>query len=270
MCSFAYDIEIDGIYYNLHKDTKTAEVTFGENYYRGDVNIPSSVTYGGIILPVTSIGDKAFDGCTFLTSVTIPSSVTNIGYKAFCAAGFQFTSVVIPNSVVNIGKKAFSLNLKLSSVTIGTNVKKIGDGAFSSCNSLTSVTIPNSVTSIGDEAFWDCKSLTHVIIGDSVISIGQRAFEYCESLTSVTLGASVASVGSSAFYDCKSLLEVYSLNQTPPNITEYTFNGLSKVQFTVYVPAESVEKYKVAEYWKDFWNISSVKENNDSDNIPEM
>ncbi|MBQ8282733.1 MAG: leucine-rich repeat domain-containing protein [Paraprevotella sp.] len=83
----------------------------------------------------TSIGGSAFEGCTGLTSITIPNSVTSIGNGAFwnCTG---LTSVTIPNSVTSIG-----------------------DDAFSCCTGLTSITIPESVTSIGNNAFIDCTNI---------------------------------------------------------------------------------------------------------------
>ena len=75
--TFAYDVEIDGIYYNLFKD-KYAEVTSGDNSYSGDVVIPEKVTYEGVEYPVESIRERAFQFCIPLTSITIPNSVTNL------------------------------------------------------------------------------------------------------------------------------------------------------------------------------------------------
>ena len=102
----AYDVKIDGIYYTLIPKTKTAEVTFGEEKYSGEVVIPSSITVEGQEYPVASIGESAFSNCSGLTSVTIPNSVTSIGDLAFfyCSG---LTSVTIPNSVTSIGRSAF-------------------------------------------------------------------------------------------------------------------------------------------------------------------
>ena len=94
----AYDVYIDGIFYNLVPKAKVAEVTSGDLKYKGDVDIPSSFEKGGIMYSVTSIGYKAFYTCGGMTSVTIPNSVTSIGGSAFWGCS-GLTSVTIPNSV---------------------------------------------------------------------------------------------------------------------------------------------------------------------------
>ena len=81
--ALAYDVKIDGIYYNLNSEGKTAELTSREDRYAGDGVIPSSITVEGKEYTVTSIGFRAFEGCSDLTSVTIPNSVTSIGGFAF-------------------------------------------------------------------------------------------------------------------------------------------------------------------------------------------
>ena len=122
----------------------------------GAVTIPDTING----LPVTSIGNDAFAGCSYyFTSVTIPDSVTSIGYAAF-ADCMSLTNVTIGNSVIGIGDLAFSWLDSLTSVTIPNSVTSLGYGAFAECIRLTSVTIGDSVTSIGDDAFGDCISPT--------------------------------------------------------------------------------------------------------------
>ena len=104
--ALAYDVKIDGIYYNLISEGKTAEVTSGDEEYSRTVVVPSSITVEGQEYTVTSIGEKAFGYCTGLTSITIPNSVTSIGNSAFYSCS-SLTSVTIPNSVTSIGEKVF-------------------------------------------------------------------------------------------------------------------------------------------------------------------
>ena len=180
--AFAYDAEIDGIYYNLDNENKTAEITYQYSWsadnYSGvtNITIPSIISYDGTAYSVTSIGNGAFYGCSSLTSITIPNSVTSIGGDAFeyCSS---LTSITIPNSVTSIGNRAFEYCSSLTSITIPNSVTSIGNKAFEYCSSLTSITIPNSVTSIGNYAFYKCSSLTSITIkATTPPTLGTNAF----------------------------------------------------------------------------------------------
>ena len=230
--ALAYDCKVDGIYYDLNNDDKTASVTYmglgssdNKDAYVGNIIIPESTTYNGTTYSVTSIGDAAFLDCSGLTSVTIPNSITSIGYLAFfhCSG---LTSVTIGNSVTSIGDSAFKDCSGLTSLTIGEKVTKIPGSAFSGCSGLTSVTIPNSVTSIGDNAFHGCSGLTSVTIGNSVTSIGDAAFFDCSRLTSVTIGNSVTTIGLWAFYNCSGLTSV-TIPNSVTSIGEFAFHRCS-------------------------------------------
>ena len=174
---------------------------------------------------VTSIGNKAFDSCSSLTSITIPNSVTNIGAAAFDSCG-SLTSITIPGSVTSIGTVAFYNCSGLTSVTIPDSVTNIGAAAFDSCGSLTSIVIPNSVTSIESYAFSACSSLTSITIPDSVTSIGNNAFDSCSSLTSITIPDSVTSIGNNAFDSCSSLTSI-TIPDGVASIESYAFYNCS-------------------------------------------
>ncbi|MBO7203206.1 MAG: leucine-rich repeat domain-containing protein, partial [Paludibacteraceae bacterium] len=153
---------IDGVLYS--KDKKTL------------ITCPQGKT-GGITIPnsVTSIGSQAFYGCTGLTNINVAednlnyASIDGVLYskdkKALieCPQG-KTGSVTIPNSVSSIGYQAFYGCTGLTSVTIGNSVTSIGSSAFSDCTGLTSITIPNSVTSIGSWAFRGCTGLTSMTV----------------------------------------------------------------------------------------------------------
>ena len=186
---------------------------------------------------VTSIGYKAFDDCTSLTSVTIPDSVTSIGDSAFSGCT-SLTSVTIPDSVTSIGDSAFSGCTSLTSVTIPDSVTSIGDWAFSYCTSLTSVTLPDSVTRIGERAFYYCTSLTSVTIPDSVTSIGNGAFKGCTSLTSVTIPGSVTRIGVGAFASCTSLTSV-TIPDSVTRIGKQAFDYCTSLTDVYYAGSEA-------------------------------
>ena len=147
---------------------------------------------------MTSIGENAFYGCSSLTSINIPSSVTSIGWGAFYGCS-SLTSINIPSSVTSIGEWTFYGCNSLTSINIPSSVTSIGKGTFRGCSALTSINIPSSVTSIGYGAFEDCSSLTSINIPSSVTSIGEYAFNGCSSLTSINIPSSVTSIGERAF-----------------------------------------------------------------------
>ena len=255
-CSaWAYDAEIDGIYYNLNSETKKATVTFKEkdyNSYSGDVIIPYSVNYSDVSYSVTNIGNRAFADCTGLTSITFPNSVTNIGMNAFsgCTA---MTSIMIPNSVTSIGAWAFRGCAGLTSIEIPNSVMSIGVSAFSGCTGLTSIEIPNSVTSMAANAFIGCTDLSSVtvnsntvvspkyksssnlgnifgsqvkkyILGEDVTSIGDYAFYGCTGMISIEIPNSVTSIGSNVFSGCTGLTSI-NIPNSIINIGGNAFSG---------------------------------------------
>lgn len=167
------------------------------------VTIPEKI--GG--LPVTSIGDRAFNGCRKLTLITIPNSVTSIGYEVFRNCS-NLISITIPNSVTSIGEGAFFHCSNLRSIDIPNGVTFIGAGAFKDCFSLTSINIPDSVTSIVHRAFFHCSGLTSINIPDGVTSIDKTAFYGCKRLTSVNIPNGVTSIGKSAFRNCSGLTSI--------------------------------------------------------------
>ena len=239
----------DYSYLAYTEDNGTITITGLNDTSMTEVIIPASINN----VPVTSIGDSAFqnctsltsitipnsvtlidgyafDGCTSLTSITIPNGVTSIGFNAFqnCTS---LTSITIPNGVTSIGYKVFYRCTSLTSITIPDSVTSIGDSAFAGCTSLTSITIPNGVTSIGDSAFAGCTSLTSITIPNGVTLINNNAFSGCTNLTSITVPNSVTRFGMYVFYYCSNLENIYYIG------TEAEWNEIRGIS---YVPAKKV------------------------------
>ena len=222
---------------------------------------------------VAEIGGGTFSNCCALTSIEIPTSVTEIGELAFKSCGL--TSVVIPDSVTKIGDDAFSDCCALTSVVISNSVTKIGHNAFSDCRALTSIkvaednpkydsrggcnaiietesnkllfgcqstVIPDSVAEIGRCAFSNCCALTSIEIPTSVTEIGDFAFFGCTGLTSVVIPSSVTEIGDHAFFGCTGLTngEIHS-----PEI-EFGIRVLSECENlkSIKVPAKKADYYK--------------------------
>ena len=199
----------------------------------GNLEIPEYI--GGI--PVTTISNDAFSGCTGLTSITIPSRVTSIDNHAFSGCT-GLTNINIPASVTNIKGSAFIGCMGLTSMTVDENnpayhsngnciiytsskrliagcktsvipddgsVTSIGDSAFSDCTGLASITIPASVINIDGSAFSGCTGLTSITIPSRVTSIDNHAFSGCTGLTNINIPASVTNIKGSAFIGCMGL-----------------------------------------------------------------
>ena len=166
--------EIDGIYYRLlgGNTSYNAVVTcksiittesLDEEYddpvsanYSGSLIIPSEVTYNGITYPVTSIHRWAFYGCSNLTSISIPSSVTTIYPNTFEVTAWYNNQ---PDGLLYIGNILYKYKGTMpenASITLRDGTSAIIDGAFSGCSNLFSITIPNSVQDIGYNAYNGC------------------------------------------------------------------------------------------------------------------
>lgn len=257
--AFAYDVEIDGIYYNLISKVKTAKVTNPydnmidkalNNVYSGILTIPETIEHNGIqytvteieayafqfngvasiSLPntITSIGMGAFESSS-IKSIVFPNSVTSIGMRAFAnCSGLE--TVTLPNSLHTIGDDAFSGCRKLKEVSISNTIISIGNRAFSGCVNLKTIDIPKSVSHIGRSAFYGCSKLEQVVFHDAtLISIGYGAFDGCEQLSSINLPNSVSYIEGESFSGCTSLTSI-EIPTSVGSIERGTFSGCSHLE----------------------------------------
>lgn len=206
-------VAINGIHYELNEQKNTATVIEkGNGLYAGNIVIPSQVYFAGKTYIVsgmwhTNMESGAFSGCTSLTSVVVPNSMTKISFLSFSYCT-SLTSVIIPYGVKEIGSGAFKGCSSLTSIVIPNSITKIEGGAFMGCTSLTSITIPNSVKEIEWNAFEKCTSLTSVSLPEQITEVANYLFRGCSSLTTIKIPKSVNVIGCGAFSGCSSLSSI--------------------------------------------------------------
>lgn len=221
-----YDYAMEGG--NLRFDAATGTI-IGCASSVGSITIPSEI-YG---VPVTAIGEKAFQGRNILTSVVIPSTVTKIEKGAFSGCR-QLKSITIPGGVVTMADSPdqftgiFHECYNLESVTISGSVKRIPSYVFTNCESLKNVTLEYGVEEIGSHAFYNCENLESITLPDSIKRIETLAFQYCPALAEITLGSSLQTIAKDAFYETPNLLSLYFRGNAPSATAEMVgYKGLA-------------------------------------------
>ena len=192
-----------------------------------------------------TIADGAFAGCSALTGITVPESVTVIGNSAFSNTGL--VSVLIPDSVKSIGEYTFRNCVSLEEIHIHQNVSAIGIGAFEGCKALRSIEIPDGIRAIENSVFVNCKNLTEITIPGSVEAIGTNAFANCSELRNIyyygseeewnviQIGTGNTSLAEATIHYLKKVAVLYNLNGAEGEIeaeyvqpgTEVTIAGIS-------------------------------------------
>ena len=255
---------IDGLRYVLDPVKKTATLLPKmEGKYSGDIIIPEKVKGNdGVEYVVTSLGASCFEGCSGLTSITIPSSVTSLSESCFKGCS-GLTSITIPSSITSLGESCFSGCRGLTSITIPSSITSLGKECFYVCAALTSITIPSSVTSLGASCFWECRGLTSITIPSSVTSLGENCFAYCTSLTSITIPSSIISFSWGCFYGCSGLETVYFKGKKCNS--NYAYLKIPKISI-IMVPTEYLQGYKDA-FGPDYkyiyaWNPDETGDDN--------
>ena len=181
---------------NLFMDNGSIEkIVFGCETINANI-CPKSIKTVELTDAVKAVGDNAFNGCTSMTSITIPDSVTSISKSAFADtflknvklaednANFAFENDIL--YVKDYSKIIYILG-DAEEITLPDAMTHIPDSLFRGYKNLKKITIPDGVMSIGKYAFYDCSGLTSITIPDSVTSIGEDAFLGCVSLESITL-----------------------------------------------------------------------------------
>lgn len=242
-----------------------------------------------------TFGVSTFERCSNLSSVTFPKSLTSIGSWAFkdCSS-LVSVNMDSDDSDVNltIGHNAFENCISLTEITIPANVVSVGSYVFSGCKSLSKVTIADRNTKLtlgsngNNPLFSDCpldevyiggdivyptmnnnnscyspfynnKSLRSVVISDLATCINYVEFMRCTNLQEVVIGKAVEIIDDNAFWSCSAMKSLTSRNSIPPVCGNDVFVSVDKRKCTLFVPEASIESYKNAPQWKDFFQISS-------------
>lgn len=219
----AYDVEIDGIYYNVVKKTKQARVVIGEKSYSSMSNIviPASIEYNGVTCDVVAIEEF---GRASYNSITIPSSITSISgiFTSFTSDYFEnvyisdlaaWCNITFSCKPLDGAKHLFLNNQEVTDMVIPSGVTTIPPYAFKGCQSILSVEMPQTLISIGNDAFMDCSNLKSITFpSSSLTSIGAWAFTWT-ALESVTIPNSVKEIGELSFWGCSHLTSATLPNQ---------------------------------------------------------
>ena len=164
------------------------------------VTLPKTVTLGGVECKITGIDDNAFFRNGNIKSVTIPEGYSHIGYNAFQFCSY-LSSVSVPSTLVAIDSNAF-MGTAITSFTIPSKVKMLGSFVFTACSNLKTLNINTTIIKeIPTGLCNQCSSLNNVIIPSSIKRINQIAFSNCTSLTSISIPSSVTEFGEEAFYN---------------------------------------------------------------------
>ena len=244
---YAYDFEVDGIYYDVISTTElTCKVAKAK--YTGDIIVPATVDYknrsfqvvdintafkgssiSSISIPntITTIEEYAFDACKSLTSVSLPKTITSIPYRAFSYCS-SLTDICLPNTLTSIKASAFySCNLK--TIEIPTSVTEIGSNAFYECTSLTNIVLPNSVEILETSIFHGCRSLKSITLPSHLTEIRGNTFYKCNSLEAIELPETLLKIEYGAFYGCESLTKI-TIPNSVTTIGYEAFRGCSSME----------------------------------------
>lgn len=194
-----------------------------------------------VILPekLEEIPTSLLEGCSALTTLVIPNTVTKIGKNAFKESGL--TQITLPESLTTIEASAF-YKTKLETITIPKNVTKIPTDCFYQCENLIRAMFPNTLTTIDARAFRGCSNLANIDIPTSLETIGVGAFGDCKNLkltNQFRFPDSMKEIGEAAFENCTQL----GINQLifPGNMENANIGGFKNCDVTHVIVEEGAK-----------------------------
>ena len=206
---------------------------------------------------VAIIGQWAYQGCTGVEVINIPSSVIEIETVAF--ANSDLRHMTIPGTVKTIGYAAFNQCLSLEDVYIEDGVTTLGRRMFDCCVAMKHLRLPNTITEIPYGMLWQCESLEEFIIPNTVTKVDDNAALHATGLKKIVIGSGVKSLGHYAFTSASNATTVTCLAPTPPSTGISTLHWGWREKTTLRVPRSSLEIYQ--NYWgEDFLEIVGVND----------
>ena len=225
-----------------------------------------SLAYAKIGAGVSVIPDETFNNCKSLPEITIPKTVKWIGDNVFygCASLADVT-IADRETELRLGsnvKSPMFSSCPLKSVYIGGNITygttaDDGYSPFYRNTSLETVRITDRETEISENEFYGCTSLKSVSMGDGIDTIGRYAFSGCSSLESFSFGTGLKSIGDEAFSDCTGMNKLVSKTAVPPVCGPQALDDINKWECTLYAPQESLDAYRSAAQWKEFFFLET-------------
>jgi len=242
----------------------------------GNLTVPSSVTGSGCwnsnTYTVKGVSNYAFYKCSEITSITLPSTIIEIGSHAFAAydpegvimeGDSKLKSVNIPDGVTKIKKYTFAGCAVLGKMTLPDGLTSIGEGAFYNCSKMPSINIPSNISVINDETFYGCTRLSSIDLPSKVSSIGSSAFS-CSGLTSITIPTNTTAIGGGAFASCEQLQNV-AFNEKVSTIGRYAFGECTNLKQAIELP-NSVKEIGDRCFWES--GITSIQFSTKMTSIP--
>ena len=253
----------------LTQATINVNGSLGESCFQGCTALAQATLGAG----VTGIWRSCFEDCSSLAEITIPAAVDSIGNNVFkeCTSLANVT-IADRDSVLTLGyNKAYYsseddepmfADCPLNAVYIGGNISYSTDASdgyspFYRNTSLESVTITDKETEISENEFYGCTNLKNVTLGDGIEAIGSYAFSGCAALEDFTFGSSLDSIGKEAFSDCTAMTRLVSRTAIPPVCGPQALDDINKWTCKLYVPDASIDAYKAADQWKEFFFITT-------------
>jgi len=174
---------------------------------------------------------------------------------------YKLESITLPTSLVTIGYKALAECAALKSLSFPQTVERLDDRAFENCYNLTTIDWGENgaLKSIGARSFFNCQSLQMLDIPEGVTDIGLAAFQGCGYVETITLPATLCMISDRCFAGNSRVKQLTVRANVPPSISTYTFDEVDR-SIPVYIPFDALGAYQADALWSTFQLIPTSLE----------